>query len=109
MEIDYQYKYNIFISLCLFCLLTWLPKHEILILLSWYFWLIFMYILKFADLLTDSIRRYIRSGASAVVLSDAIFEKEVMRQRDFGEIQRLAHLATLQVHQLEYVKQVIPS
>ncbi|XP_065048982.1 uncharacterized protein LOC135584799 isoform X5 [Musa acuminata AAA Group] len=36
---------------------------------------------------------------TAVVLSDAIFEKEAMRQRNFDEIHRLAHLATLQVGQ----------
>ncbi|KAJ8461190.1 hypothetical protein OPV22_034116 [Ensete ventricosum] len=45
---------------------------------------------------TDSIGNYIEGGASAVVLSDAIFEKEAMRQRNFDEIHRLAHLATLQ-------------
>ncbi|XP_073114385.1 uncharacterized protein [Elaeis guineensis] len=44
---------------------------------------------------TDSIERYIGGGASAVVLSDAIFEKEAMRQRNFDEIKRLAYLATL--------------
>ncbi|XP_038980653.1 KHG/KDPG aldolase-like isoform X2 [Phoenix dactylifera] len=44
---------------------------------------------------TDSIEGYIGGGASAVVLSDAIFEKEAMRQRNFDEIQRLAYLATL--------------
>ncbi|WOK96795.1 hypothetical protein Cni_G05503 [Canna indica] len=48
---------------------------------------------------TDSIGRYIKGGASAVVLSDAIFEKEAMRRKDFNKIHRLAHLATLQVHQ----------
>ncbi|XP_018684394.1 uncharacterized protein LOC103992452 isoform X2 [Musa acuminata AAA Group] len=48
---------------------------------------------------TDSIRKYIECGASAVVLSDAIFEKEAMRHRNFDEIHRLAHLATLQVGQ----------
>lgn len=44
----------------------------------------------------DSMRRYIEAGATAVVLSDAIFEKEAMRQRNFDEICRLAKLATLQ-------------
>ncbi|XP_039126689.1 KHG/KDPG aldolase-like isoform X3 [Dioscorea cayenensis subsp. rotundata] len=44
----------------------------------------------------DSIGRYIQEGASAVVLSDAIFEKEAMRQRNFDEIQRLARLASFQ-------------
>ncbi|XP_074586603.1 uncharacterized protein LOC141842290 [Curcuma longa] len=48
---------------------------------------------------TETIGRYIGSGASAVVLSDAIFEKEAMARRDFKEIRRLAHLATLQVGQ----------
>lgn len=31
-----------------------------------------------------------------MVLSDAIFEKEAMRQRNFDEIQRLARLASFQ-------------
>lgn len=44
----------------------------------------------------DSMRRYIEAGATAVVLSDAIFEKEAMRLRNFDEICRLAKLATLQ-------------
>ncbi|URE20913.1 KDPG and KHG aldolase [Musa troglodytarum] len=48
---------------------------------------------------TDSIGNYIECGASAVVLSDAIFEKEAMRQRNFDVIHRLAHLATRQVGQ----------
>ncbi|KAJ6844557.1 uncharacterized protein M6B38_293185 [Iris pallida] len=43
----------------------------------------------------DSIKRYIEGGASAVVLSDAIFEKEAMRERNFETISRLAQLATL--------------
>ncbi|XP_020254614.1 uncharacterized protein LOC109831657 isoform X2 [Asparagus officinalis] len=44
----------------------------------------------------DSMRRYIEGGAAAVVLSDAIFEKEAMKQRNFDAICRLAKLATLQ-------------
>ncbi|XP_042374129.1 KHG/KDPG aldolase-like isoform X4 [Zingiber officinale] len=48
---------------------------------------------------TETIGRYIGCGASAVVLSDAIFEKEAMARRDFKEICRLARLATLQVGQ----------
>ncbi|CAN6443464.1 unnamed protein product [Victoria cruziana] len=38
----------------------------------------------------DSIEKYIHCGASAVVLSDAIFNKESMRQRDFDTICQLA-------------------
>ncbi|XP_072993972.1 uncharacterized protein [Typha latifolia] len=48
---------------------------------------------------TGSVGGYIEAGASAVVLSDAIFEKDAMRQRNFGEIERLAYLATLQTCQ----------
>ncbi|KAM7476820.1 hypothetical protein LguiB_024063 [Lonicera macranthoides] len=44
----------------------------------------------------DSIGEYIAEGASSVVLSDAIFDKEAMAQRNFNAISRLAHLAALQ-------------
>ncbi|MQL96314.1 hypothetical protein Taro_028988, partial [Colocasia esculenta] len=44
----------------------------------------------------DMIRTYIGSGACAVVLSDAIFEKSAMAQRNYDEIYRLASLATWQ-------------
>lgn len=47
--------------------------------------------------MTDSIGRYIKEGASAVILSDAIFEKEAMRQKNFAKIHRLAQFATLEV------------
>ncbi|XP_077218644.1 uncharacterized protein LOC143852890 isoform X1 [Tasmannia lanceolata] len=50
----------------------------------------------------DSIGAYITQGASAVVLSDAIFDKEAMRQSNFDRIYQLAHLATL--HGMEAVK-----
>ncbi|XP_078444949.1 uncharacterized protein LOC144714135 isoform X3 [Wolffia australiana] len=43
----------------------------------------------------DLINAYIESGASAVVLSDAIFDREAMAQRNFDEIRRLASLASL--------------
>ncbi|KAJ1693457.1 hypothetical protein LUZ63_010155 [Rhynchospora breviuscula] len=43
-----------------------------------------------------SIGKYINAGASAVVLSDAIFNKEAMMKEDFDEIRRLAHLVTLE-------------
>ncbi|OAY74440.1 2-dehydro-3-deoxy-phosphogluconate aldolase [Ananas comosus] len=42
---------------------------------------------------TESIGRYIEAGASAVVLSDAIFDKGAMQQRSFDEIERLASCA----------------
>ncbi|KAL6009905.1 hypothetical protein ACLOJK_000336 [Asimina triloba] len=42
----------------------------------------------------DSIEAYISGGASAVVLSDAIFDKEAMRQKNFNAIFDLARLAT---------------
>ncbi|CAL5397525.1 unnamed protein product [Camellia sinensis] len=41
------------------------------------------------------IGEYIENGASAVVLSDAIFDKEAMDQRNFDQIRQLAHLAAL--------------
>ncbi|XP_050282805.1 uncharacterized protein LOC126723447 isoform X6 [Quercus robur] len=43
----------------------------------------------------DSVRKYITQGASAVVLSDAIFD-EAISQNNFNEICRLAHSAALQ-------------
>nr|CAD1821964.1 unnamed protein product [Ananas comosus var. bracteatus] len=48
---------------------------------------------------TESIGRYIEAGASAVVLSDAIFDKGAMRQRNYDEIERLASCAILQANQ----------
>lgn len=41
----------------------------------------------------DSVREYIACGASSVVLSDAIFDKEAMSQRNFSAIYKLAKLA----------------
>ncbi|XP_058107338.1 uncharacterized protein LOC131250942 [Magnolia sinica] len=43
----------------------------------------------------DSVETYIAQGASAVVLSDAIFNKEAMRLRNFSAIYELARRATL--------------
>lgn len=45
---------------------------------------------------SDSIREYITRGASSVVLSDAIFNKEAIGQNNFKEIYQLARLAALQ-------------
>ncbi len=45
---------------------------------------------------TDSVREYITRGALAVVLSDAIFDKEAISQNNFNEIYQLAHFAALQ-------------
>ncbi|XP_023728369.1 uncharacterized protein LOC111876071 isoform X2 [Lactuca sativa] len=45
---------------------------------------------------TDLVGEYIGEGASAVVLSDAIFEKEAMTQRNFTAIYQLAKLAASQ-------------
>ncbi|KAM0009881.1 putative 2-dehydro-3-deoxy-phosphogluconate aldolase [Helianthus debilis subsp. tardiflorus] len=45
---------------------------------------------------TDSVGAYIDGGASAVVLSDAIFDKKAISQRNFTAIYRLAQLAALQ-------------
>ncbi|GKE63475.1 KDPG/KHG aldolase, partial [Tanacetum coccineum] len=36
---------------------------------------------------------YIAHGASSVVLSDAIFDKEAMAQRNFSAVHQLARLA----------------
>ncbi|XP_010251921.1 PREDICTED: uncharacterized protein LOC104593651 isoform X2 [Nelumbo nucifera] len=47
----------------------------------------------------DSIGTYIAGGASAVVLSDAIFDKEAMCQQNFDTIYQLAQLAALQGHE----------
>ncbi|CAA7398573.1 unnamed protein product [Spirodela intermedia] len=44
----------------------------------------------------DLIKTYIDRGASAVVLSDAIFEKAAMSQRNYDAIYRLAALASFQ-------------
>ncbi|KAE8806232.1 KHG/KDPG aldolase [Hordeum vulgare] len=46
-----------------------------------------------------SIKSYMEAGASAVVLSDAIFGKELMTERDFIGISALANQATLQASQ----------
>ncbi|XP_062093010.1 uncharacterized protein LOC133798624 isoform X2 [Humulus lupulus] len=48
----------------------------------------------------DSIGQYIANGASSVVLSDAIFDKEAMAQNNFNVIRQLAHFATLQASQV---------
>ncbi|KQK20342.1 uncharacterized protein LOC100827605 isoform X2 [Brachypodium distachyon] len=47
----------------------------------------------------DSIKSHMEAGASAVVLSDAIFNKELMGERKFVEISELANRATLQALQ----------
>ncbi|KAK1294640.1 hypothetical protein QJS10_CPA16g01148 [Acorus calamus] len=44
----------------------------------------------------DSIGTYIDGGASAVVLSDAIFDKQAMRQMNFDVIFKLATVAAVQ-------------
>ncbi|CAL5066397.1 unnamed protein product [Urochloa decumbens] len=46
-----------------------------------------------------SIKGYLEAGASAVVLSDAIFDKELMRKGNFSEVAELASLATLEALQ----------
>ncbi|XP_004308199.1 PREDICTED: uncharacterized protein LOC101305115 [Fragaria vesca subsp. vesca] len=43
-----------------------------------------------------SVGEYIAKGASSVVLSDAIFDKEAMGQRNFNRIRQLANMAALQ-------------
>ncbi|XP_020533869.1 KHG/KDPG aldolase isoform X1 [Jatropha curcas] len=47
-------------------------------------------------IMIDSVGDYISCGASSVVLSDAIFNKEAMAQKNFNEIYQLACLANLQ-------------
>lgn len=46
-----------------------------------------------------SIKGYMEAGASAVVLSDAIFDNQLMRDGKFNEISELANLATLEALQ----------
>lgn len=48
-----------------------------------------------ADLIGD----YIAQGASSVVLSDTIFEKEAMDNRRFNLIHQLSQLAVLRVNE----------
>lgn len=43
----------------------------------------------------DAIGEYILRGASSVVLSDAIFDKEAIEQLNFDKIHKLARSATL--------------
>lgn len=43
----------------------------------------------------DSIGPYIAQGADSVVLSDAIFNKEAMHQKDFNKIFQLARIAAM--------------
>uniref|UniRef100_A0A2C9W2U6 KHG/KDPG aldolase n=2 Tax=Manihot esculenta TaxID=3983 RepID=A0A2C9W2U6_MANES len=47
-------------------------------------------------IMIDSIGDYISCGASSVVLSDAIFNKEAMAQQNFNTISQLASVAALQ-------------
>ncbi|KAG8372261.1 hypothetical protein BUALT_Bualt12G0048000 [Buddleja alternifolia] len=44
----------------------------------------------------DSLSQYIAEGASSVVLSDAIFDKEAMGQRNFDRVNQLACFAAFQ-------------
>lgn len=44
---------------------------------------------------TDLIGEYIAQGASSVVLSDAIFDKDAIAQRNFGAVSQLAQFAAL--------------
>ncbi|KVI03342.1 Aldolase-type TIM barrel [Cynara cardunculus var. scolymus] len=50
---------------------------------------------------TDSVGEYIAKGASSVVLSDAIFDKEAMAQRNFSAVYRLAQFAASQGNEAE--------
>ena len=49
--------------------------------------------------MSGSIKGYMEAGASAVVLSDTIFENQLMRDGKFSEISELANLATLEALQ----------
>jgi hypothetical protein len=49
--------------------------------------------------LSGSIKGYMEAGASAVVLSDTIFDNQLMRDGKFNEISELANLATLEALQ----------
>lgn len=50
--------------------------------------------------MSGSIKGYMEAGASAVVLSDTIFDKQLMRDGKFSEISELASLATLEALQV---------
>jgi hypothetical protein len=49
--------------------------------------------------MSGSIKGYMEAGASAVVLSDTIFDNQLMRDGKFSEISELANLATLEALQ----------
>jgi len=49
--------------------------------------------------ISGSIKGYMEAGASAVVLSDTIFDNQLMRDGKFSEISELANLATLEALQ----------
>ncbi|KAL0919766.1 hypothetical protein M5K25_011884 [Dendrobium thyrsiflorum] len=53
----------------------------------------------------DSIKQYIDAGTTAVILSDAIFDKNAMKQRDFDTIRRLAGSAISKVAQAGTIAQ----
>ncbi|XP_020682826.1 uncharacterized protein LOC110099868 isoform X2 [Dendrobium catenatum] len=53
----------------------------------------------------DSINQYIDAGTTAVVLSDAIFDKNAMKQGDFDTIRRLAGSAISKVAQAGIIPQ----
>ncbi|KAI3788561.1 hypothetical protein L2E82_01331 [Cichorium intybus] len=58
---------------------------------------------------TDLAGEYIGEGASAVVLSDAIFEKEAMTQRNFTQVYRLAQFASFKVNEaVERKRKIYP-
>lgn len=52
-----------------------------------------LYNCRYLLLSSDLVGEYIACGASSVVLSDAIFDKEAMSQRNFGAIYKFAKLA----------------
>ena len=53
--------------------------------------------------MSGSIKGYMEAGASAVVLSDTIFDNQLMRDGKFNDFSELANLATLEA--LQFTKQ----
>ncbi|KAK9057805.1 hypothetical protein SSX86_022643 [Deinandra increscens subsp. villosa] len=58
---------------------------------------------------TDSVGAYIDKGAAAVILSDAIFDKKAISQRNFNAIYQLAQLAAFQGNEAVKRKRSTPA
>lgn len=81
------------ISFCFSCVLFIFNFCSSLRVFHYLYWKIICHFHEFG---TDSIGDFIGQGATAVVLSDAIFNKEAMAQNNFDVIYQLASLAASQ-------------